>query len=120
MVRRTSSPLAAALDSVGDRWTLLLVEALLDGPRRFGEREPEQVYRRRRLIAGAVAAVVLVLLIVVIASAGGGGGGQPKKSPADLGVPTTPNNLGKAPDTTTATPTETATTPAPSTPSAPS
>ena len=27
------SPLAAALDSVGDRWTLLLVEALLDGPR---------------------------------------------------------------------------------------
>jgi DNA-binding HxlR family transcriptional regulator len=31
------SPLAAALDSVGDRWTLLLVEALLDGPRRFGD-----------------------------------------------------------------------------------
>jgi DNA-binding HxlR family transcriptional regulator len=33
------SPLAAALDAVGDRWTLLLVEALLDGPRRFGELE---------------------------------------------------------------------------------
>jgi DNA-binding HxlR family transcriptional regulator len=33
------SPLAAALASVGDRWTLLLVEALLDGPRRFGELE---------------------------------------------------------------------------------
>ena len=32
-----SSPLAAALDSVGDRWTLLLVEALLGGPRRFGD-----------------------------------------------------------------------------------
>ncbi|HEY1274449.1 MAG TPA: helix-turn-helix domain-containing protein [Thermoleophilaceae bacterium] len=31
------SPLAAALDSVGDRWTLLLVEALLAGPRRFGD-----------------------------------------------------------------------------------
>jgi DNA-binding HxlR family transcriptional regulator len=31
------SPLAAALDTVGDRWTLLLVEALLDGPRRFGD-----------------------------------------------------------------------------------
>lgn len=31
------TPLAAALESVGDRWTLLLVEALLDGPRRFGE-----------------------------------------------------------------------------------
>jgi DNA-binding HxlR family transcriptional regulator len=32
-----SSPLSAALDRVGDRWSLLLVEALLDGPRRFGE-----------------------------------------------------------------------------------
>jgi DNA-binding HxlR family transcriptional regulator len=31
------SPLDAALDRVGDRWSLLLVEALLDGPRRFGE-----------------------------------------------------------------------------------
>jgi DNA-binding HxlR family transcriptional regulator len=32
-----SAPLAAALDRVGDRWTFLLVEALLDGPRRFGD-----------------------------------------------------------------------------------
>ncbi len=32
-----SSPLAAALERVGDRWSLLLIEALLDGPRRFGE-----------------------------------------------------------------------------------
>ena len=31
------TPLAAALDRVGDRWSLLLVEALLEGPRRFGE-----------------------------------------------------------------------------------
>jgi DNA-binding HxlR family transcriptional regulator len=31
------SPLAAALERVGDRWSLLLVEALLQGPRRFGE-----------------------------------------------------------------------------------
>jgi DNA-binding HxlR family transcriptional regulator len=30
-------PLEAALDRVGDRWSLLVVEALLDGPRRFGE-----------------------------------------------------------------------------------
>jgi DNA-binding HxlR family transcriptional regulator len=35
------SPLAAALDSVGDRWTLLLVEALLVGPRRFGDLQQE-------------------------------------------------------------------------------
>jgi DNA-binding HxlR family transcriptional regulator len=31
--------LGAALDRVGDRWSLLVVEALLDGPRRFGELE---------------------------------------------------------------------------------
>lgn len=29
--------LEAALDRVGDRWSLLLVDSLLDGPRRFGE-----------------------------------------------------------------------------------
>jgi DNA-binding HxlR family transcriptional regulator len=33
----SATALAAALDTVGDRWTLLLVEALLDGPRRFGD-----------------------------------------------------------------------------------
>lgn len=32
-----TTSLAAALESVGDRWTLLLVEALLDGSRRFGD-----------------------------------------------------------------------------------
>ncbi|MFL5777781.1 MAG: winged helix-turn-helix transcriptional regulator [Chloroflexota bacterium] len=32
-----SSPLEAALERVGDRWSLLVVESLLDGPRRFGE-----------------------------------------------------------------------------------
>ncbi|HET8587862.1 MAG TPA: helix-turn-helix domain-containing protein [Candidatus Limnocylindria bacterium] len=31
------SPLAAALERVGDRWSLLLIEALLAGPRRFNE-----------------------------------------------------------------------------------
>lgn len=31
------TPLAAALERVGDRWSLLLIEGLLDGPRRFGE-----------------------------------------------------------------------------------
>jgi DNA-binding HxlR family transcriptional regulator len=29
--------LAAALAAVGDRWTLLIIDALLQGPRRFGE-----------------------------------------------------------------------------------
>jgi DNA-binding HxlR family transcriptional regulator len=31
------SPLAAALARVGDRWSLLVIEALLTGPRRFNE-----------------------------------------------------------------------------------
>jgi DNA-binding HxlR family transcriptional regulator len=31
------SALAAALERVGDRWSLLLVESLLEGPRRFNE-----------------------------------------------------------------------------------
>jgi DNA-binding HxlR family transcriptional regulator len=31
------SPLAAALERVGDRWSLLVIEALLAGPRRFNE-----------------------------------------------------------------------------------
>jgi DNA-binding HxlR family transcriptional regulator len=35
------SPLAEALASVGDRWTLLIVAALLDGPRRFGDLQKE-------------------------------------------------------------------------------
>jgi DNA-binding HxlR family transcriptional regulator len=32
-----TTPLDRALTRVGDRWTLLVVEALLVGPRRFGE-----------------------------------------------------------------------------------
>src|SRR4029078_3189971 len=36
-VQRDPSPLEAALERVGDRWSLLIVEALLDGPRRFNE-----------------------------------------------------------------------------------
>jgi DNA-binding HxlR family transcriptional regulator len=35
------SPLADALARVGDRWTLLVVAALLDGPRRFNELQEE-------------------------------------------------------------------------------
>jgi DNA-binding HxlR family transcriptional regulator len=34
---RERSPLAEALAAVGDRWTLLVVEALLGGPLRFNE-----------------------------------------------------------------------------------
>jgi DNA-binding HxlR family transcriptional regulator len=56
-VAEPSTPLAAALDSVGDRWTLLLVEALLEGPRRFGDLQEQLpriapnvlIHRLRRL-----------------------------------------------------------------------
>jgi DNA-binding HxlR family transcriptional regulator len=34
---RSASALDAALSQVGDRWSLLVVDALLDGPRRFGQ-----------------------------------------------------------------------------------
>jgi DNA-binding HxlR family transcriptional regulator len=36
-----SSALAEALSAVGDRWTLLIVAALLDHPRRFGDLQRE-------------------------------------------------------------------------------
>jgi DNA-binding HxlR family transcriptional regulator len=35
--REERSPLAEALAAVGDRWTLMVVEALLDGPARFND-----------------------------------------------------------------------------------
>jgi DNA-binding HxlR family transcriptional regulator len=34
---RATSALAEALDRVGDRWSLLIVDALLDGPARFSD-----------------------------------------------------------------------------------
>ena len=36
-----NAALADALSAVGDRWTLLVVAALLDGPKRFGELQQE-------------------------------------------------------------------------------
>ncbi len=38
---RDGSPLADALATVGDRWTLLVIAALIDAPRRFGELQEE-------------------------------------------------------------------------------
>ncbi len=37
MDRPATTALDEAVDRVGDRWSLLLVDALLSGPRRFGE-----------------------------------------------------------------------------------
>jgi DNA-binding HxlR family transcriptional regulator len=63
-ISRAASPLDAALERVGDRWSLLIVEALLDGPRRFGELEDQVAGiapniltdRLRRLETGRVVA----------------------------------------------------------------
>ena len=59
MAEPAPTPLAAALDSVGDRWTLLIVGALLDGPRRFGDLQeqlpgiaPNVLRRRLRRLEG--------------------------------------------------------------------
>jgi len=41
MKRRATTPLADALERVGDRWTLLVVAALLGGPKRFNELQDE-------------------------------------------------------------------------------
>jgi len=40
-VPEQATPLAAALSKVGDRWSLLVIHALLDGPKRWGELEAE-------------------------------------------------------------------------------
>lgn len=52
-------PLEEALDRIGDRWTLLVVDALLDGPQRFGELSdrltgiaPNILTRRLRRLVG--------------------------------------------------------------------
>ena len=34
-----TSPLSYAVERIGDRWTILIVDALMDGPRKFGEIE---------------------------------------------------------------------------------
>jgi DNA-binding HxlR family transcriptional regulator len=39
MSETTPTPLADALERVGDRWSFLVVDALLEAPRRFGELE---------------------------------------------------------------------------------
>ncbi len=59
---RSLSALDAALSRVGDRWSLLVVDALLEGPRRFGQLQDAVpgiatnvlAQRLRRLDAGRV------------------------------------------------------------------
>ena len=36
-----AAPLAFAVERIGDRWTILIVDALMSGPRKFGELEAD-------------------------------------------------------------------------------
>ena len=85
-------------------------------------RRPDQeaVYRRRRLAAIGGAALAILLIILIATAIGGGGDDEPSSTPADLGVPTTPDNLGGSSGAETeSTDTETETTVTPVTPAVP-
>ena len=65
------TPLAAALERVGDRWSLLLIEALLEGPRRFGELSdavegiaPNILSERLKRLIGFLATTVAAIMAI--------------------------------------------------------
>jgi len=58
------SPLADALARVGDRWTLLVVAALLDGPKRFNELQEELEGIAPNVLSGRLKALAEHALIV--------------------------------------------------------
>jgi DNA-binding HxlR family transcriptional regulator len=65
MARRApSSPLADALARVGDRWTLLVVAALLEGPKRFNELQEELDGIAPNVLSSRVKSLVEQALVV--------------------------------------------------------
>ena len=58
------SPLADALARVGDRWTLLVVAALLDGPKRFNELQEELEGIAPNVLSGRLKALTEQALVV--------------------------------------------------------
>jgi DNA-binding HxlR family transcriptional regulator len=58
------SPLADALARIGDRWTLLVVAALLEGEKRFGELEEELDGIAPNVLSGRLKALVEQALVV--------------------------------------------------------
>jgi DNA-binding HxlR family transcriptional regulator len=58
------SALADALRTVGDRWTLLVVAALLEGPRRFGELQQEVEGIAPNVLTGRLRALERNALVV--------------------------------------------------------
>ena len=61
------SPLHTALSKVGDRWTLLVIEALLEGPRRFGDLQDEVVGIATNTLSSRLKALEAEGLVVVSA-----------------------------------------------------
>jgi DNA-binding HxlR family transcriptional regulator len=59
-----SSPLADALARVGDRWTLLVVAALLEGEKRFNELQDELDGIAPNVLSGRLKALVEQALVV--------------------------------------------------------
>ena len=57
---KARSPLELALERVGDRWSLLVVEALLDGPRRFNELQDGVSAVSEELAHGGLVVVLLL------------------------------------------------------------
>lgn len=64
---RQTSGLRLALDRIGDRWTPLIVEALLDGPRRYGELADEVVGIAPNILADRLRRLERDGLVVVMA-----------------------------------------------------
>jgi DNA-binding HxlR family transcriptional regulator len=60
----TTSPLYEALSRVGDRWTLLVVAALLDGPRRFNELQESLEGIAPNILSGRLKALIEHALVV--------------------------------------------------------
>lgn len=61
------SPLHTALSKVGDRWTLLVIEALLEGPRRFGDLQDEVAGIATNTLSSRLKALEAEGLVVVSA-----------------------------------------------------
>src|SRR5829696_10418154 len=62
--RPTTSPLADALARVGDRWTLLTIAALLDGPKRFNELQAELEHIAPNVLSARLKALAEQALVV--------------------------------------------------------
>ena len=59
-----TSPLADALSRIGDRWTLLTIAALLDGPKRFNELQDDLECIAPNILSGRLKALGEHALVV--------------------------------------------------------